>query len=203
MDLIILDYGIGNLRSVQKAFEKVGAAALISGDPQRTAEADGLVLPGVGAFGDCMAKLRAAQLDQPVLEHIKKDKPFLGICVGMQMLFSTGYENGEHSGLGVFEGEVVRFPTLPGWKIPHMGWNQIQVKKRMPMWDDMPQPAWFYFVHSYHCVPQDPALVVFETDYEHKFCSGIQSGRLLATQFHPEKSQKHGLYLLHKFIAMG
>src|SRR5262245_293398 len=121
MSLVILDYGIGNLRSVQKAFERVGAAAEIISDPDKAAEAERIVLPGVGAFGDCMAKLKEAKLDQPVLEHIKKEKPFLGICVGMQMLFTTSYENGTHAGLSIFPGEVVRFPQVDGFKVPHMG----------------------------------------------------------------------------------
>jgi glutamine amidotransferase len=209
MSLIILDYGIGNLRSVQKAFEKVRASAEITSDPEKASQAERMVLPGVGAFGDCMAKLKEARLDQPVLEHIKKEKPFLGICVGMQMLFSTGYENGTHAGLDIFPGEVVRFPQVDGYKVPHMGWNQAQAVHAHPsvsmpqdFWSDLPQPAWFYFVHSYYCVPKDTSLVALETDYMQPFCSAIQQGRLLATQFHPEKSQKHGLYLLHKFITM-
>jgi imidazole glycerol-phosphate synthase subunit HisH len=203
MSTVILDYGIGNLRSVQRALAKAGAEVLITSDPQRVAEAERVVLPGVGAFGDCMAKFRAAGFEEAVRNHISKDKPFLGICVGMQMLFTTSYENGTHAGLGIFPGEVVRFSNTPGYKVPHMGWNQIRAKNRLPLWSDLPQPAWFYFVHSYHCVPTDPALIAFETDYIHPFCSAIQRGRLLATQFHPEKSQKPGAYLLHKFITMG
>jgi glutamine amidotransferase len=202
MSLIILDYKIGNVRSVQKAFEKVGAPAEISSDPDKASQAERLVLPGVGAFGDCMAKLKEAKLDQPVLDHIKKEKPFLGICVGMQMLFSTSYENGTHAGLNIFPGEVVRFAQVDGYKVPHMGWNQANARNHGDFWNDLPQPAWFYFVHSYRCVPGDSALIAMETDYIQPFCSAIQQGRLLATQFHPEKSQKHGLYLLHKFITM-
>jgi glutamine amidotransferase len=203
MSTLILDYGIGNLRSVQKAFEKVGAEAVISSDPDRASEAERLVLPGVGAFGDCMAQLQAARLHQPVLEHIRKDKPFLGICVGMQMLLTTGYENGTHAGLGVFPGEVVRFAPVEGYKIPHMGWNQVRARRPAAFWNDLPAPAWFYFVHSYYCVPRDADLIALEADYTLPFCAAIQRGRLLATQFHPEKSQKHGLYLLHKFVTMG
>jgi imidazole glycerol-phosphate synthase subunit HisH len=202
MSIVILDYGIGNYRSVQKALEKAGAEAIMSRDPQRVAEATHLVLPGVGAFGDCMAKFRATGLEGPVREHLRQDKPFLGICVGMQMLFTTGYENGVHQGLGIFPGEVIRFQNQPGFKVPHMGWNQVRIKNTSPLWADLPQPAWFYFVHSYHCVPRDVSLIAFETEYPQPFCSAIQRGRLLATQFHPEKSQKHGAYLLHKFVTM-
>ena len=202
MSLVILDYGIGNLRSVQKAFEKVGTPAIISSDPQQAAEADRIVLPGVGAFNDCMDKFTAAQLREPVQEHIHREKPFLGICVGMQMLFTTGYENGVHAGLGIFPGEVVRFPTVPEYKIPHMGWNQVKAISGQLIWKSLPDPAWFYFVHSYYCVPQDRSLIALETDYMLPFCAAILRGRLMATQFHPEKSQKAGLALLMQFVEM-
>ncbi len=202
MSLVILDYGIGNLRSVQKAFEKVGTPALITSDPQRVAEATHVVLPGVGAFCDCMDKFTAAQLAEPVLEHLQQDKPFLGICVGMQMLLTTGHENGVHAGLGIFEGEVVRFPTVAGYKVPHMGWNQARVTNEQPFWKGLPHSAWYYFVHSYYCVPKDRSLIALETDYMEPFCSALQRGRLLATQFHPEKSQQAGLELLARFVEM-
>ncbi len=160
------------------------------------------MLPGVGAFCDCMDKFIATQLRAPVLEHIQQDKPFLGICVGMQMLFTTGHENGVHAGLGVFAGEVVRFPTIPGLKVPHMGWNQTKVKSNHPMWKGLPDPLWFYYVHSYYCQPQDVSLIALEADYGLPFCAAIQHGRLLATQFHPEKSQRAGLELLKRFIEL-
>jgi len=203
MPTVILDYGSGNLRSVQRALEKAGAEAIITNDPHRAAEAERLVLPGVGAFGDCMERFRAAGFEEPVREHIARDKPFLGICVGMQMLFTTGYEDGVHQGLDIFPGEVVRFDTRPSYKVPHMGWNQVRVRNSLPLWFDFPRPAWFYFVHSFRCVPAEASLIAFESDYIAPFCSAVQRGRLLATQFHPEKSQKHGAYLLHKFIGMG
>jgi imidazole glycerol-phosphate synthase subunit HisH len=202
MSLIILDYGIGNLRSVQKAFQKVGSEAIVSSDLNLIATADRLVLPGVGAFADCMDKFTAAGLKEPVLHHLQKGKPFLGICVGMQMLFTTGYENGTHAGLGIFPGTVDRFPMLPGYKIPHMGWNQTRVVGSHQLWQALPQPAWFYFVHSYHCVPEDRSLIALETDYMQPFCSAIQQGRLMATQFHPEKSQAAGLTLLQQFMTL-
>lgn len=202
MSLVILDYGIGNLRSVQKAFEKVGTPALITSDPQRIAEATHVVLPGVGAFCDCIDKFTAARLREPVLAHIRQDKPFLGICVGMQMLLTTGHENGVHAGLGIFEGEVVRFPTIKGYKVPHMGWNQAVSKNGNAFLNGLPHSAWYYFVHSYYCVPKDRSLVALETDYIAPFCAALQRGRLLATQFHPEKSQQAGLELLKRFVSM-
>lgn len=202
MSLVILDYGIGNLRSVQKAFEKIGCPAQITGDPQLVAEAERIVLPGVGAFCDCMDKFTAAQLREPVVSHIQKEKPFLGICVGMQMLFTTGHENGKHGGLGIFAGEVVRFPTAAGYKIPHMGWNQTRVVCDDPFWQSFPQPAWYYFVHSYYCEPADRSLTALEADYIRPFCAAIQRGRLIATQFHPEKSQTAGLELLKRFTEL-
>jgi imidazole glycerol-phosphate synthase subunit HisH len=202
MSTIILNYGIGNLRSVQKAFEKIGTYAEISSDPETAKRADRLVLPGVGAFADCMQKFTAAGLTEPVREHLQKEKPFLGICVGLQMLFTTGTENGQHLGLNIIEGEVVRFPQQPGYKIPHMGWNQARAVNGHPLWKSMPSPAWFYFVHSYHCIPTDRSVIALETDYVAPFCAAIQRGRLLATQFHPEKSQTTGQWLLQKFMEL-
>ena len=202
MSLVILDYGIGNLRSVQKAFEKIGCAAAVTGDLQQIAEAERLVLPGVGAFADCMAKFTAAGLREPVLDHLRQGKPFLGICVGMQMLFTTGEENGIHAGLDVIKGNVVRFPAVAGYKIPHMGWNQARVVGDTPFWNSLTHPAWYYFVHSYYCEPGDHSVVALETDYIQPFCAAVQRERLIATQFHPEKSQKAGLALLQQFVAL-
>lgn len=202
MSLVIIDYGIGNLRSVQKAFEKVGCAAVITGDPEEVAQAERVVLPGVGAFADCMSKFSEARLREPVMEHLEKGTPLLGICVGMQMLFTTGHENGKHAGLGAIEGEVVRFPTVAGYKIPHMGWNQARVVGDDPFWQPLTHPAWYYFVHSYYCVPKERSVVALETEYMQPFCAAIQRERLLATQFHPEKSQQAGLALLKRFVEL-
>ncbi|MCS7045864.1 MAG: imidazole glycerol phosphate synthase subunit HisH, partial [Gemmataceae bacterium] len=138
-DIVIVDYGMGNLRSVQKALEKVGAGAAISSDPQRVAEADKLILPGVGAFRDAIARLRSAGLDEPIREHIRRDKPFFGICLGLQLLMSISFEDGEHEGLNVVAGEVVRFDAVPGLKVPHMGWNQLRVVRRAPCLVDFPE----------------------------------------------------------------
>ena len=200
--ILIVDYGMANLRSVQKAFEKVGHAAEISSDPNRIADADKLVLPGVGAFRDAIARLREAGFVQPITEHIHAGKPFLGICLGLQLLFTTSYEEGVYEGLDLFPGEVVPFPRVPGLKVPHMGWNQLHVKRPAPHLADLPPDAAVYFVHSYYVVPRDPALTATETDYPTPFTSAIWHDNVLATQFHPEKSQRVGLGILHKFATL-
>src|SRR5262245_12628263 len=145
--ILIIDYGMANLRSVQKALEKVGAHAVISGDPNHIAGADKVVLPGVGAFRDAIARLREAKLDEPILEHIRRGKPFFGICLGLQLLFTTSYEEGVYEGLGVFPGDVVRFDNVPGLKVPHMGWNQLRVKSSAPHLAEFPENGSVYFVH--------------------------------------------------------
>src|SRR5437016_8824288 len=156
---------MANLRSVQKAFEKVGHAALITSDPNRMAEAEKLVLPGVGAFRDAIARLREADMVAPIGEHVRSGKPFLGICLGLQLLFTRSYEDGVYPGLDLFPGEVVRFPDGQGLKVPHMGWNQLRVRRPAPHLRDLPPDAAVYFVHSYYVVPKDPALTATEPDY--------------------------------------
>ena len=200
----IIDYGIGNLRSVQKAFESVGAQASLVSDPETIRTASKVVLPGVGAFKDCVAALHASGCTGVVLDHIKSGKPFLGICVGMQMLFDIGYEDGEHKGLGVLKGKVVRFDVdrTMGLKVPHMGWNQLTTKKPSPLVRDLPEGAGVYFVHSYHCVPEDESIVATATDYGRPFVSSVWRDNVLATQFHPEKSQKVGLQILANFASL-
>jgi glutamine amidotransferase len=200
--IIIVDYGMANLRSVQKAFEKVGAAAEISGDPNRLADADKLVLPGVGAFRDAIRRLREAKLATPIVEHIHAGKPFLGICLGLQLLFTTSYEDGTYEGLNLFPGEVVRFPVISGLKVPHMGWNQLRVKKPAPHLADLPADSAVYFVHSYYVAPKDPGLTATETDYPTPFTSSIWQDNVFATQFHPEKSQRVGLHMLQNFVEL-
>jgi glutamine amidotransferase len=197
--IIIVDYGMANLRSVQKAFEKVGHEALISGDPNRVAEADKIVLPGVGAFRDAIARLHEAGLAAPILEHLRAGKPFFGICLGLQLLFTTSHEDGQHRGLDYFSGEVVRFPNTPGLKVPHMGWNQLRVRKPAPPLTGLPPQASVYFVHSYYVVPRDPSLTATETDYPTPFTSALRQENVFATQFHPEKSQRIGLEMLRRF----
>jgi glutamine amidotransferase len=200
--IVIVDYGMGNLRSVQKAIEKVGQAAVISGNPDQVARADKLILPGVGAFRDAIARLREAELVAPIVDHIRSGRPFLGICLGLQLLFTTSHEDGMHQGLNLFPGEVVRFPDVPGLKVPHMGWNQLCVRRRAPILEGLPDDAAVYFVHSYYVVPQNSSLVATETDYPTPFTSSIWHDNVFATQFHPEKSQRVGLEMLRRF-ALG
>jgi imidazole glycerol-phosphate synthase subunit HisH len=196
--ILILDYGMANLRSVQKAFEKVGAAAVITDDPGRIAEADKVVLPGVGAFRDAIARLREAGFVAPITDHIRAGKRFLGICLGLQLLFTKSHEEGVHQGLDIFPGEVIRFDTIPGLKVPHMGWNQLRIKKSAPIFRDLPGDA-VYFVHSYYVKPKDASIIATETDYPTPFTSAIWHENVVATQFHPEKSQHVGLAMLRKF----
>ncbi|MBI2805827.1 MAG: imidazole glycerol phosphate synthase subunit HisH [Planctomycetes bacterium] len=197
--IVILDYGLANLRSVEKAFEKVGAAAVITGDPNRIAEADKLVLPGVGAFRDAIAHLRDAGFVEPIKDHINKGKPFLGICLGLQLLFTKSHEDGVYSGLDIFPGEVVRFDAVPGLKVPHMGWNQLAIRKPAPIFRDLPPEPAVYFVHSYYVKPADATLIATQTDYPTPFTSAIWRDNIVATQFHPEKSQQVGLAMLKNF----
>jgi glutamine amidotransferase len=202
--LSIIDYGMANLRSVQKGFETVGAHAEIISTPEQIRRADRIVLPGVGAFKDAIATLRDKQLDGAIVEHIRAGKPFLGICLGLQMLFDVGYEDGEHRGLGVFRGQCVRFDVdqTMHLKVPHMGWNQLDVKRRSPLLVDLPENASVYFVHSYHVVPKAPDIIATTTDYGRPFVSSIWKDNVVATQFHPEKSQKVGLKILENFSRM-
>jgi len=200
--IAIIDYQMGNLRSVQKGFEKVGHAATITSDPRELAAAEKVVLPGVGAFGDAMAELKRRQLVEPIREAIASGKPFLGICLGLQLLFDVGYEGGEFEGLGVFRGKVVRFDLAPPLKVPHMGWNKGAIKIRAPALEGIADGTFFYFVHSYFAVPDDPRIVAIETDYGHPFCAAVAKGNLLATQFHPEKSQVEGLKILKNFAEL-
>jgi len=204
MPIAIIDYGMANLRSVQKAFEQVGAAAQIISKPEQIDRADKIVLPGVGAFADAVRTLREHQLVDSILNHINRGKPFLGICLGLQMLVDVSYEDGEHLGLGVIKGKCVRFDVDQrlGLKVPHMGWNQLEIRKPSPILRDLPAGCGVYFVHSYHVVPDDPSIIATTTDYGGDFVSSICRDNLLATQFHPEKSQKVGLQILANFAAM-
>jgi glutamine amidotransferase len=197
--IAIIDYEMGNLRSVQKGFERIGHAATITSDPAVLAVADRIVLPGVGAFRDAIAALRQRELVDPIREAIASGKPFLGICLGLQLLFERGYEDGEHEGLGVIPGEVRRFSVPAEYKVPHMGWNQVQFRQRPPLFEGIDDAAYFYFVHSYYVLPSDVTWVATETDYATPFCSSVWRGNLCAVQFHPEKSQAAGLRLLKNF----
>jgi imidazole glycerol-phosphate synthase subunit HisH len=200
--IIIVDYGMGNLRSVQKALEKFGHAATITSDPNVASTAEKLVLPGVGAFRDAIAALRQTGLADAVGEHIRAGRQFLGICLGLQLLFTRSFEDGEHLGLNILAGDVVRLPSTPGLKIPHMGWNHLRKMRDAPHLADLPPDAAMYFVHSYCAAPCDPALIATETDYPTPFCSAVWRDNVFATQFHPEKSQRLGLQILHKFATL-
>jgi len=200
--IAIIDYQMGNLRSVQKGFEKVGYEAMITSDPAELAAADKIVLPGVGAFGDAIAELRRRDLVQPIREAIDSGKPFLGICLGLQLLFDVSYEGGEFEGLGVLRGKVVRFDLAPPLKVPHMGWNRGTINRRAPALEGIADGTFFYFVHSYYVVPDDRGLIAIETEYGHPFCAAVWRGNVFATQFHPEKSQADGLRILKNFAEL-
>lgn len=203
--IAVIDNGICNLRSVTKALEVVGATPRVVHTPEEVAASDavGLVLPGVGALRDCVAALRAAKLDVTLREWIAADRPFLGVCLGMQALFEHS-EEGDVTGLGILPGKVLRFLRPPEFKIPHMGWNTVRfLQPRSPLAVGLaPDGEAFYFVHSFHCVPADPALVLGECDYGGAFCAAVARGRLFATQFHPEKSQARGLQLYRNFATL-
>ncbi|TWT99618.1 Imidazole glycerol phosphate synthase subunit HisH 1 [Botrimarina colliarenosi] len=200
--IAIVDYGLGNLRSVQKALEKVGHAATITSDAAELSRAERVILPGVGASADALAAVRAQGLEGPLKDFIASGRPFLGVCLGLQMLYDWSYEDGEHRGLGILPGKVVRFDVPAGLKVPHMGWNQVRFAHRPPIFAGIDDGAYFYFVHSYHVVNDDPACVATETDYGGPFCSSVWRDNLYATQFHPEKSQAAGLRLLKNFAEL-
>ncbi len=199
----VIDYGMGNLRSVAKAVEAAGAAVRIVTRPDEFGAATGLVLPGVGALADCVTALKAGGLDRAVADWIRADRPFLGVCLGLQALFEFS-EEADTPGLGIFPGKVVRFRVPAGLKIPHMGWNTVRfTQPGSPLTAGLkPDGEAFYFVHSYHCVPADPALVLGECDYGGTFTAAIARGRCFATQFHPEKSQARGIQLYRNFVAV-
>lgn len=199
--ITIVDYGMGNLRSVQKAFEKVGAEATVCSDPDKIAQASKLILPGVGAFRDAIQALKDQSLVEPILEHINSGKPFLGICLGLQLLFDVSYEDGEYEGLGIIPGKVVRFEDQPDLKIPHMGWNQIERTAPHPILAGIPEHEYFYFVHSYYVAPENESDVAAWTDYGSRFASMVARDNVVASQFHPEKSQDAGLKLLQNFAS--
>jgi glutamine amidotransferase len=200
--IVIVDYGMANLRSVQKGFERVGATAEITSDPTAVARAGKVVLPGVGAFRDAIARLRESGLDEPIVRHIESGKPFLGICLGFQLLFTRSHEDGLYEGLNVLAGDVVRFPKVPGLKVPHMGWNHLRFRGECPLFRGLPAESAVYFVHSYFPVPVDPGLTSATADYPEAFTAAVWRGNLFATQFHPEKSQAVGLTMLKNFAAI-
>lgn len=200
--MTIIDYGMGNLRSVQKAFEHNGIAASIASTAKQIRGASHLVLPGVGAFRDAAAEIERQGFADPIRDHIAAERPFLGICLGLQLLFDVSFEDGEYRGLGIVPGTVVRFDDQPDLKIPHMGWNQLRCPGTPRLLQGIPADAHFYFVHSFYVAPTDADVVAGRTVHGNDFVSMIERGNLFATQFHPEKSQHAGLRLLSNFAAL-
>ncbi len=196
--IAIVDYKMGNLRSVEKGFEHAGVADVrITDDPELIEAADGIVLPGVGAFRDAASNLRASGVEPIIRHRVGSGTPFLGICLGLQLLADIGYEDGEWAGLGLIPGTCDRL--APGVKIPHIGWNTVEYPRDCPLFDGIPESTAFYFVHSYRLVPRDSDVIIGSTEYGERFCSAVQKGSLFAVQFHPEKSSKMGLQLLANF----
>jgi glutamine amidotransferase len=200
--IAIIDYGMGNLRSVQKALEAVGAEAEVTGDPEKVRRASKLILPGVGAFEDAIEELKRTGLGEAFVEGVRAGKPCLGVCLGLQLLFDASEEDGVHAGLGLLRGRVVRFASRPGLKIPHMGWNTLRVRREIPLLAGLEDGASVYFVHSYHAVAGDPADVAAEADYPDPFPAVVARDNLMAAQFHPEKSQRVGLAMYANFARM-
>lgn len=211
--IAVIDYGSGNLRSVAKALEAVvegSEQVLIVREPAQVVQASRLVLPGVGAFADCRQTLESTGLMEAVLRHLEAGRPFLGICVGMQLLFTQSHEFGVHPGLGWIPGQVVSFDRRvpdPGdvgrtLKVPHMGWNRVRQESAHPLWAGIPDEAFFYFVHSFHGVADDRSQVTGSAEYGIRFTAAVGRDHLFGTQFHPEKSQQHGLRLLHNFVTL-
>ncbi len=198
--IAIIDYGMGNLRSVQKGFERMGHDAVVTSDAKTILSASKVVLPGVGAFPDCMRNLREYGLIDAVHKSIDSGKPFLGICLGLQLLFTESEEFGISKGLDIIKGKVVRFKIQDStFKVPHMGWNSVSIKRRPPALADVPDGSHFYFVHSFHVVPEDKSVIATTTDYGYEFVSSVWKDNIYATQFHPEKSQALGLSILKRF----
>jgi len=201
-EIVLIDAGTGNLRSVQKALDasRVGATVMRTDDPQAVLSASKVVLPGVGAFGDFMAGLRARNLEGAVKEVAARGVPLLGICVGMQALFDIGEEMGQHAGLGLLRGRVLRFAENLSVKIPHTGWNQLEARQGAPLFNQIKAGAYVYFNHSYYCQPEDDSDITAEVDYGIRYACAVQRGNIFGAQFHPEKSQAVGLQILKNFV---
>jgi len=198
--IVIIDYGMGNLRNVQRGFERIGYEATVTRNKREIQGASAIVLPGVGAFKDCMTNLEKYGLVEPILRSVEKGKPYLGICLGLQILFSESEEFGSHRGLDLIKGRVVKFKADPEHKVPHMGWNTIEIEKEGPVLHGVVSGDFFYFVHSYYVVPEEENWVSTITNYTSPFVSSIWKENLFATQFHPEKSQQKGLRILENFV---
>ena len=200
--IAVIDYGMGNLRSVQKALEKLGGDVEVISDAERLSLSDKVVLPGVGAFKDTMGGIEKRGLTKPILEFIDSGKPYLGICMGLQVLFSESEEGGRFKGLGVFKGCVRRFNPGGDLKVPHMGWNQLGFRGRCRLFDGIEDDSYFYFDHSYYVAPEDESIIAAVTDYGTDFASVVCADNIYAVQFHPEKSQKIGLKMLRNFVDL-
>jgi glutamine amidotransferase len=198
--LVIVDYEAGNLRSVARAVVHAGGEPLITSSAHGVERADALIVPGVGAAADTMANLKRYGLVEPIREYIASGRPFLGVCMGQQALFDVSEEGGEHRCLGVLHGRVVRLP--PGLKVPHMGWNEVRIVRPHPIFDGIPDSSYFYFVHSYYPLPDDPGVVIGETEYGVTFASVVARDSVVATQFHPEKSGAMGLRMYENFLRI-
>lgn len=212
--IAVIDYGMGNLRSVQKALEKIGSRAIIANTPEQVLDASSVILPGVGAFAKCMNNLEKLGLVDSIYRAIEAGKPFLGICLGLQILFTESEEFGNPKGLNIIKGRVVRFPTnLTGTdsnnqmpkvrlKVPHMGWNSLRFRKRVPVYEHIDDGSYLYFVHSFYVVPEDENIISTTTTHGIDFTSSIWKDNIIAMQFHPEKSQRLGLQILKNFIEL-
>jgi glutamine amidotransferase len=200
--ITVVDYGAGNLRSVQRALEAVGEQVIVTEDPRDVDRATGLVLPGVGSAQDAMRALQRLGLVEPLRAYVASGRPFLGVCVGLQLLFESSDEGGGVACLGILPGVVRRFPELPGLKVPQIGWNAVNLKYDHPLVNGIPNATHFYFVHSYYAEPADPEITLGETDYGVDFAALVAYENVVATQFHPEKSADHGLRLYANFGRM-
>lgn len=199
--VIIIDYGLGNLASVAKAFKKAGAEIKVSSNKNIIDKASHLVLPGQGAFADGINNIRKLKLDEVIYQQVlKKRKPILGICLGMQLMADKGYENGEHRGLGLIEGETIKIEASDDIRLPHIGWDNVNIEKKSPLFSEIPNNSDFYYLHSYHLAPSDKSLIVATCNYGQKFVVSAQKGNIFATLFHPEKSQEPGLQVVKNFL---
>lgn len=202
--IAIIDYGMGNLRSVSKGFESLGYSTSVTREPEEIINSEGIVLPGVGAFGDCVKNLHEFELVEPIGEFISEDRPFLGICLGLQVLFEESEESPGIKGLGIFRGKNIRFPKFNDTrlKIPHMGWNQVEITKATPVLNGIPNRSWFYFVHSYYPEPDDEEIITGRASHGVDFTCAVSRGNIFACQFHPEKSSNLGLRILKNFALI-